>query len=143
MYLTVKQQVKHLSKEDYANLKDLCHTAKNLANEAIYNVRQYYFENRKYLREQNGIDFHRQEESYTSKASFFDGDSIPEYGKSGACHTFSGKRIHRGMYRTASGRLINADVNGALNILKKSNVVSPRALYSRGEVDTPVRIRIA
>ena len=47
------------------------------------------------------------------------------------------------MYRTASGRLINADVNGALNILKKSNVVSPRALYSRGEVDTPVRIRIA
>ena len=96
-----------------------------------------------YLCEQNGIDFHRQEESYTSKASFFDGDSIPEYGKSGACHTFSGRRIHRGMYRTASGRLIKADVNGALNILKKSNVVSPRALYSRGEVDTPVRIRIA
>ena len=36
MYLTVKQQVKHLSKEDYLTIKELCHTAKNLVNEAIY-----------------------------------------------------------------------------------------------------------
>ena len=43
MYLTIKQQVKRLSKEDYLIMKELCHTAKNLANEAIYNVRQYYF----------------------------------------------------------------------------------------------------
>ena len=43
MYLTVKQQVKNLSKEEYHILRELCHTAKNLANEAIYNVRQYYF----------------------------------------------------------------------------------------------------
>ena len=38
---------------------------------------------------------------------------------------------------------LNADVNGALNILRKSNVVSLVGLYSRGVVDTPVRIRIA
>lgn len=38
---------------------------------------------------------------------------------------------------------LNADVNGALNILRKSNVVSLVGLYSRGAVDTPVRIRIA
>ena len=43
MYLTIKQQVKHLSKEDYRTIKELCHTAKSLANEAIYNIRQYYF----------------------------------------------------------------------------------------------------
>jgi hypothetical protein len=36
MYLTVKQQIKHLSKEDYRTLRELCHTAKNLANEAIF-----------------------------------------------------------------------------------------------------------
>ena len=41
------------------------------------------------------------------------------------------------------GKCLNADVNKALNILKKSNVVSLKALYSKGEVDTPVRIRIA
>ena len=49
MYLTVKQQVKQLSKEDYRNLKKLCHIAKNLANEAIYNVRQHYFREKRYL----------------------------------------------------------------------------------------------
>ncbi|MDO4468015.1 MAG: transposase, partial [Bacillota bacterium] len=37
----------------------------------------------------------------------------------------------------------NADVNGALNILRKSKVVSLEGLYHRGEVDTPVRIRIS
>ena len=50
MYLTVKQQVKHLSKEDYHTVRELCHTAKNLANEAIYNVRQYYFTEGKFLK---------------------------------------------------------------------------------------------
>lgn len=42
-----------------------------------------------------------------------------------------------------NGECLNADVNGALNIFRKSNVVSLVGLYSRGEVDTPVRIRIA
>lgn len=50
MYLTVKQKVKHLSKEEYNILRELCHTAKNLANEAIYNVRQYYFTEGEYLK---------------------------------------------------------------------------------------------
>ena len=45
--------------------------------------------------------------------------------------------------RTASGQVLNADVNGALNILRKSSVVDVNILYSRGEVDTPIRIRIA
>ena len=49
MYLAVKQQVKQLSKEDYRNLKKLSHIAKNLANEAIYNVRQCYFKEKRYL----------------------------------------------------------------------------------------------
>ena len=50
MYLTIKQQVKHLSKEDYLTIKELCHIAKNLTNEAIYNVRQYYFTEGKFLK---------------------------------------------------------------------------------------------
>ena len=49
MYLTVKQQVKHLSKKEYLDIKELCHVAKNLTNEAIYNIRQYYFNNNEYL----------------------------------------------------------------------------------------------
>ena len=50
MYLTIKQQLKHLSKEDYENLRILCHAAKNLINQAIYCCRQYFFNEHKYLR---------------------------------------------------------------------------------------------
>ena len=97
-----------------------------------------------YMCELNGIAFVKQEESYTSKASFWDKDVIPVYNADNPKeYQFSGKRIHRGQYKTASGKILNADVNGALNILRKSSVVSLRTLYSRGEVDTPVRIRIA
>ena len=49
MYLTVKQELKHLSKDEYKILRELCHTAKNLKNQAIYNIRQNYFKNGKYL----------------------------------------------------------------------------------------------
>jgi putative transposase len=61
------------------------------------------------------------EESYTSKASFLDADPLPIYGAERAeTHTFSGKRVKRGLYRAANGRRINADVNGAYNILRKA-----------------------
>ena len=97
-----------------------------------------------YLCELNGIEFLEQEESYTSKASFWDKDVVPVCGDDNSQNCiFSGRRVHRGLYRTANGNLLNADINGALNILRKSNVVSLNALYSRGEVDTPVRIRVA
>lgn len=96
-----------------------------------------------YLCELNGMTFVKQEESYTSKASFWDKDEIPVYSADNSKHyTFSGNRVHRGLYKTAKGKTLNADVNGALNIMRKSNVVSLTAIYTRGEVDTPIRIRI-
>ena len=97
-----------------------------------------------YLCELNGIAFVKQEESYTSKASFWDKDVIPVYNADNPQkYHFSGKRIQRGLYKTSDGVLLNADVNGALNILRKSSVVDLTVLYGRGEVDTPVRIRVA
>ncbi len=90
------------------------------------------------------INFVKQEESYTSKASFFDKDVMPIYNDDNPKeYKFSGKRIKRGLYQTKDGKLLNADVNGALNILNKSKVVDLSVLYHRGDVDTPVRIRIA
>ena len=98
----------------------------------------------KYLCELNGIVFVEQEESYTSQASFWDRDNIPIYDTDNPqAYKFSGTRIRRGLYRTANGTLLNADVNGALNIMRKSSVVDLTVLYGSGEVDTPVRIRIA
>jgi len=70
-----------------------------------------------------GIRVEVQEESYTSKASFVDLDSIPTYKRNDEIeHIFSGKRIGRRnrLYRTKDGRKICADVNGSYNILRKS-----------------------
>lgn len=97
-----------------------------------------------YLCNLYGINYQIQEESYTSKASFWDRDEIPRWNPQNPKQgNFSGKRIYRGLYQTKSRKLLNADVNGALNILRKSNVVSLQTLYSRGEVLTPTRIRLA
>lgn len=114
-------------------------------NQQFVMLRYGKFKSRlEYLCNLYGIIYQIQEESYTSKASFWDDDEMPKWNplnpKQG---NFSGKRIKRGLYQTKSGRLLNADVNGALNILRKSNVVSLQTLYSRGEVLTPTRIRLA
>jgi len=73
-----------------------------------------------YKAQRAGIEVVLQEESYTSKASFLDGDSLPTYGEEEQTPTFSGRRIFRGLYRSAKGTLLNADVNGAYNILRKA-----------------------
>ena len=97
-----------------------------------------------YLCDYYGVNLIKQEESYTSKASFFDRDDIPVYNDDDPKkYVFSGSRVKRGLYKTSNGMCINADINGALNILKKSSVVSLTTLYSRGQVDSPLRIRIA
>ncbi|WP_270400957.1 transposase, partial [Bacillus mobilis] len=87
-----------------------------------------------------GIRFLKQEESYTSKASFLDKDPIPVWSKDDKTYyRFSGKRITRGLYRSQSGRCIHADINGALNTLGKSRVVE---LDENLKVKTPIRLEV-
>ena len=83
------------------------------------------------------------EESYTSKASALDFDPMPDSYQEDAKFTFSGKRIKRGLYRTSWGKLINADINGALNIGRKElgDNWLRQSLANGGFVDKPVVIR--
>jgi putative transposase len=67
----------------------------------------------------HGIRFAETEEAYTSKASFLDGDSLPKYGEKPSGWKASGKRIKRGLYQSANASIVNADLNGAANILRK------------------------
>ena len=74
----------------------------------------------RYTAAKAGIPVVLREESYTSKASLLDLDSIPAYKKGDTTsYTFSGKRVRRGLYKTDRGFFINADINGAGNILRK------------------------
>lgn len=96
-----------------------------------------------YLCKRYNINYILQEESYTSKASFFDNDELPIYNADNPqTYEFSGKRIKRGLYQTKNNYCFNADCNGALNILRKSKAVDLTVLSCRGELDTPKRIRI-
>ena len=68
-----------------------------------------------------GISVIETEESYTSKASFIDNDVLPVYNKSKPVkHSFSGVRKTRGEYISQSGVHINANLNGAYNIIRKA-----------------------
>jgi len=67
-----------------------------------------------------GIRVEVTEESYTSKASLLDLDPLPVWKPNDETeHTFSGKRIKHGLYRASHGRYLNADINGAGNIIRK------------------------
>lgn len=61
-----------------------------------------------------GINVLKHEESYTSKCSFLDDEEVKKHD------VYLGKRIKRGLFRSGDGRLINSDVNGSLNILRKA-----------------------
>ena len=71
------------------------------------------------LCEISGIMFEVTEEAYTSKASFLDGDTLPKFGEKPDGWRASGNRVKRGLYRTKEGFFVNADLNGAANILRK------------------------
>ncbi len=72
------------------------------------------------LCQQYGIKFIETEESYTSKASFLDNDLLPVFGEKPEGWQASGKRTKRGLYRTTKNHYINADCNGAANIIRKA-----------------------
>lgn len=87
-----------------------------------------------------GIRFFKQEESYTSKASFLDKDPVPVWSKDDRTqYRFSGKRITRGLYQSKAGTCIHADINGALNTLQKSQVVE---LDGNLKVKTPILLEV-
>lgn len=72
-----------------------------------------------------GIKFLTVDESYTSKCSFLDGEDICKHD------VYCGRRIKRGLFKSADGTLINADVNGSYNILRKC---MPNAFDANGVV---------
>ena len=84
-----------------------------------------------------GITYVLQEESYTSKCSSLDLEEIKKH------KDYKGKRVKRGLYKTNEGKLINSDVNGACNIIRKYKCKSGGDLSPTdvsGVINHPVRI---
>ena len=84
-------------------------------NQSFVNMPFYTFiQQLEYKCKLEGINIILTEESYTSKCSFLDNESVEKH------ENYLGKRIKRGLFRSAKNRIINADLNGSLNILKKA-----------------------
>jgi len=90
----------------------------------------------KYKCEIAGINFIQTEESYTSKCDHFAFEEMKHQ------ENYLGKRVKRGLFQSSTGKLINADVNGALGILRK--VVGDSGIFqiiNSGLLFNPVKIR--
>lgn len=83
-------------------------------NQKFTNIPHYLFKQKlRYKCEENGIELIEHEESYTSKCSFLDNELVKKHNK------YMGYRKHRGLFITANEQKVNADMNGAGNILRK------------------------
>ena len=103
-------------------------------NQAFVNIPFYTFiKQLEYKCKLEGISVILTEESYTSKCSFLDDETIEEH------ENYLGKRIKRGLFKSAEGKLINADLNGSLNILRK--VVGDFS-YPIEVCSTPLRVTL-
>jgi len=97
------------------------------------------------LCEQYGLQFVETEESYTSKASFVDRDFLPTIGAKPDGWKESGRRVKRGLYRTGlQNWYINADCNGAANIIRKVATMLGLDLsgVGRGVLTAPLKVRL-
>lgn len=88
----------------------------------------------------NGINFKTIEESYTSKCDALALEPIQKQ------EVYSGKRIKRGLFKSANNKTINSDVNGSLNILRKADNRKGESFIKKitenGYVIVPIRIRL-
>lgn len=97
----------------------------------------------KNLCEKYGILYAEVEESYTSKASFLDKDSLPVYDPQRENKPqFSGRRIKRSLYRTKEGYIVHADINGAANIIRKYRLDVDFSALDKGILLNPHRVRV-
>lgn len=97
-----------------------------------------------FLCRKHGIEYVEQEESYTSKSSFLDKDVLPEYkAEQHFTGRFSGSRIYRGLYKSKNGTIINADVNGSANIMRKCKQNLNYEKLCNGLLASPQRIRLS
>ena len=117
----------------------LTNKQKAKVNQSFVRIPLLKFKNRiKYLCEKYNLIYEEVNESYTSMKSFYDNDELNKESLT------SGKRIKRGLYETKDKRIINSDVNGALNIYKKSKPINDKSVLSlmdRG-LTVPFRVKV-
>ena len=90
-----------------------------------------------YKAEEYGINVIITEESYTSKVDHFAGEEMCKH------EHYLGKRVKRGLFKSSTGKIVNADTNGAIGILRKvADEKFKHLIVSRGNVVSPIRLNV-
>ena len=86
-----------------------------------------------------GMTYKEVVESHTSKCSYLDNEKVKHQDN------YLGKRIKRGLFKSSTGLIINADVNGACNIARKvsGDYSAMSSDHIKGVLANPLRIQIA
>ena len=90
-----------------------------------------------YKGKMEGINVMVAEESYTSKTDHFANEPMKHLDER------KGKRIRRGLFKSSIGKVLNADINGAIGIMRKVYAISDAQLMSlrdRGDVVSPLHL---
>jgi len=91
-----------------------------------------------YKAEEYNIDVILQEESYTSKCDALMNEEVKKHEE------YLGRRVSRGLFKSSNGSVLNADLNGAMNILRKCRLEShENEIESSGAVIVPTKIRLS
>jgi len=150
VYLTIKQQVKHLTKEEYNILRELCRISKNLTNQAIYNVRQHYLQEKQYLRYE--ANYHELKNSKNYKLlnsnmaqqtlknvdsmfkSFFALIKLAKQGK----YNFKHIRLPKYLYKNGYSNLVIAQFR-----IKEDNILTiPYSNTFKKKYETKIQIKV-
>lgn len=98
---------------------------------------EFFIEKLAYKCEMAGITLHTTEESYTSKCDHLANEPMQHHD------SYLGKRVKRGLFKSSTGKTLNADINGAIGILRKVFPDAVQTLRDSGVVFTPVKISLA
>jgi putative transposase len=140
-----KQIITHCIKNDIGNLvigknsnwKDSINLGKRTNQKFVQIPHAKLIAYLRYKCELVGINLIEHEESYTSKCDALALEEVKKHDD------YLGKRVKRGLFQSSVGKLINADVNGALNILRKVVGDSRYVLeiINSGLLLNPIKIR--
>lgn len=110
----------------------------NVRNQNFQSIPYYRFKQKLEAKcERYGIKYILKDESYTSKCDALAFEKVKKHDK------YLGKRTKRGLFQSSTKTLVNADVNGALNLLRKVSSDSVvKQIIGSGFVNNPKRIYV-
>lgn len=120
------------------NWKNKCDLGKKMNQKFIQIPFNSLIQKIQYKTEEVGISFVQTEESFTSKIDHLANEDMKKQDN------YLGKRIKRGLFESSCNKILNADINGAIGILRKKNVFSDADLISlrnRGDVVSPLVLK--